>query len=29
MQLREHLLDVQHGRVADDHGWLHHVASGS
>jgi branched-chain amino acid aminotransferase len=27
MQLREHLLDVQHGRVADSHGWLHRVAS--
>jgi branched-chain amino acid aminotransferase len=26
MQLREHLLDVQHGRVADTHGWLHRVA---
>ncbi|MBB3678365.1 branched-chain amino acid aminotransferase [Modestobacter versicolor] len=26
MQLREHLLDVQHGRVADSHGWLHRVA---
>ncbi|MGY5885884.1 branched-chain amino acid aminotransferase [Modestobacter lacusdianchii] len=29
MQLREHLLDVQHGRVADGHGWLHRVESGS
>jgi branched-chain amino acid aminotransferase len=27
MQLREHLLDVQHGRVDDSHGWLHRVAS--
>jgi branched-chain amino acid aminotransferase len=27
MQLREHLLDVQHGRVDDTHGWLHRVAS--
>jgi branched-chain amino acid aminotransferase len=27
MQLRAHLLDVQHGRVADSHGWLHRVAS--
>jgi branched-chain amino acid aminotransferase len=27
MQLRAHLLDVQHGRVADGHGWLHRVAS--
>jgi branched-chain amino acid aminotransferase len=26
MQLRAHLLDVQHGRVADTHGWLHRVA---
>src|SRR3954468_19596489 len=26
MQLRQHLLDVQHGRVADTHGWLHRVA---
>ena len=26
MQLRERLLDVQHGRVADTHGWLHRVA---
>ncbi len=25
MRLREHLLDVQHGRVADTHGWLHRV----
>jgi branched-chain amino acid aminotransferase len=25
MQLRESLLDIQHGRVADDHGWLHRV----
>jgi branched-chain amino acid aminotransferase len=29
MQLREHLLDVQHGRVADTHGWLHRVAPAS
>jgi branched-chain amino acid aminotransferase len=29
MQLREHLLDVQHGRVADTHGWLHRVTSAS
>ncbi len=29
MQLRAHLLDVQHGRVADTHGWLHRVASAS
>jgi branched-chain amino acid aminotransferase len=27
MQLRAHLLDVQHGRVADSHGWLHRVAT--
>jgi branched-chain amino acid aminotransferase len=26
MQLREALLDIQHGRVADTHGWLHRVA---
>ncbi|MCZ2824140.1 MULTISPECIES: branched-chain amino acid aminotransferase [unclassified Modestobacter] len=26
MQLRAHLLDVQHGRVSDSHGWLHGVA---
>ena len=26
MQLRETLLDIQHGRVADTHGWLHRVA---
>jgi branched-chain amino acid aminotransferase len=26
MQLRERLLDVQHGRAADAHGWLHRVA---
>ncbi len=26
MQLRGHLLDVQHGRVPDTHGWLHRVA---
>ena len=26
MRLREHLLDVQHGRVPDTHGWLHRVA---
>jgi branched-chain amino acid aminotransferase len=26
MALREHLLDVQHGRVPDTHGWLHRVA---
>ncbi|RBY82139.1 branched chain amino acid aminotransferase [Geodermatophilus sp. TF02-6] len=25
MRLREHLLDVQHGRVPDTHGWLHRV----
>ncbi|WNV74412.1 branched-chain amino acid aminotransferase [Geodermatophilus sp. DSM 44513] len=25
-QLRAHLLDVQHGRVPDTHGWLHRVA---
>ncbi|WP_175471536.1 branched-chain amino acid aminotransferase [Geodermatophilus telluris] len=24
--LREHLLDIQHGRVPDTHGWLHRVA---
>ncbi|MEU2350880.1 branched-chain amino acid aminotransferase [Modestobacter sp. NPDC049651] len=29
MRLREHLLDVQHGRVADTHGWLHRVAPAS
>jgi branched-chain amino acid aminotransferase len=27
MQLRAHLLDVQHGRIDDSHGWLHRVAS--
>jgi branched-chain amino acid aminotransferase len=27
MQLRTHLLDIQHGRVPDRHGWLHRVAS--
>jgi len=26
MRLREHLLDIQHGRVPDTHGWLHRVA---
>jgi branched-chain amino acid aminotransferase len=26
MRLRESLLDIQHGRVADTHGWLHRVA---
>ena len=26
MRLREALLDIQHGRVADGHGWLHRVA---
>ena len=26
MRLREALLDIQHGRVADTHGWLHRVA---
>jgi branched-chain amino acid aminotransferase len=26
MRLREALLDIQHGRVADTHGWLHKVA---
>ena len=26
MELRERLLDIQHGRVADTHGWLHRVA---
>jgi branched-chain amino acid aminotransferase len=25
MRLREALLDIQHGRVADTHGWLHRV----
>jgi branched-chain amino acid aminotransferase len=25
MRLREELLDIQHGRVADTHGWLHRV----
>ncbi|MFP5372903.1 MAG: branched-chain amino acid aminotransferase [Actinomycetes bacterium] len=25
MRLREALLDIQHGRVADPHGWLHRV----
>jgi branched-chain amino acid aminotransferase len=29
MRLREQLLDVQHGRVPDTHGWLHRVASAS
>ncbi len=28
MALRERLLDIQHGRVADDHGWRHTVAAG-
>jgi branched-chain amino acid aminotransferase len=26
MKLRESLLDIQHGRVADSRGWLHRVA---
>jgi branched-chain amino acid aminotransferase len=26
MRLRQALLDIQHGRVADTHGWLHRVA---
>ncbi|HEY0401382.1 MAG TPA: aminotransferase class IV, partial [Blastococcus sp.] len=26
MRLRESLLDIQHGRVADTRGWLHRVA---
>ncbi|TQN41903.1 branched-chain amino acid aminotransferase [Blastococcus colisei] len=26
MALRESLLDIQHGRVADTHGWLHRIA---
>lgn len=26
MRLREALLDIQHGRVADTHGWLHRVS---
>jgi len=26
MRLREALLDIQHGRVADPHGWLHQVS---
>ncbi|MGY1833484.1 branched-chain amino acid aminotransferase [Blastococcus sp. SYSU DS0510] len=26
MRLRETLLDIQHGRVADTHGWLHQVS---
>jgi branched-chain amino acid aminotransferase len=26
MKLRESLLDIQHGRVPDTHGWLHRVA---
>jgi branched-chain amino acid aminotransferase len=26
MKLRESLLDIQHGRVADTRGWLHRVA---
>ncbi|MGY1683749.1 branched-chain amino acid aminotransferase [Geodermatophilus sp. SYSU D01176] len=26
MRLRGHLLDIQHGRVPDTHGWLHRVA---
>jgi len=26
MRLRESLLDIQHGRVADTHGWLHRVS---
>ncbi|MBY3554500.1 branched-chain amino acid aminotransferase [Modestobacter lapidis] len=29
MQLRAHLLDVQHGRLPDTHGWLHRVAPDS
>ncbi len=28
MALRERLLDVQHGRVDDEHGWLHTVTAG-
>ena len=26
MRLRETLLDIQHGRVADTHGWLHRIS---
>jgi branched-chain amino acid aminotransferase len=26
MGLREALLDIQHGRVPDTHGWLHRIA---
>ncbi|RBY96751.1 branched chain amino acid aminotransferase [Blastococcus sp. TF02-8] len=26
MRLRENLLDIQHGRAADTHGWLHRVS---
>jgi branched-chain amino acid aminotransferase len=29
MQLRAHLLDIQHGRVPDPHGWLHSVVPAS
>jgi branched-chain amino acid aminotransferase len=25
MQLRNQLLDIQYGRAADSHGWLHRV----
>jgi len=28
LQLREHLLDLQHGRRADDHGWMHPLVTG-
>jgi branched-chain amino acid aminotransferase len=27
-QLREHLLGIQHGRVEDQHGWMHHLVGG-
>jgi len=25
-RLRQHLLDLQHGRIADNHGWMHQLA---
>jgi len=25
LRLRESLLDLQHGRVADPHGWMHRI----
>ena len=26
MQLRDRLLDIQYGRIADKHGWMHRVS---